>query len=223
MKKTLEKIELNLFTNCSIYSPSIEIIKETYISFCQTFDPGQEIKVKVFCDSHPFAERINEYVINLKRLFDEIHVTDSLSDGYLESIRRSSKPFLFQLEADWVFNNNVDHSLSEILSVMECNNLYHFRFNKRQNIAAGWDKKLSECCCDGLNYCLTGTLSNNPHIIDRVKYEKDISKMIKPRPGSKGIEEMLSRRGLTGAIYGPLHHAAAVTHIDGRKGAKVKI
>jgi hypothetical protein len=223
MKKTLEKIELNLFTNCSIYSPSIEIIKETYISFCQTFDPGQEIKVKVFCDSHPFAERINEYVINLKRLFDEIHVTDSLSDGYLESIRRSSKPFLFQLEADWVFNNNVDHSLSKILDVMEINKLYHFRFNKRQNIAAGWDKKLSECCCDGLNYCLTGTLSNNPHIIDRVKYENEIASMIMRRPGSKGIEEMLIHRGLTGAIYGPLHMKAAVTHIDGRKGAKVKI
>jgi hypothetical protein len=222
MQKILEKIELNLFTNCSIYSPSIEIIKQTYLSFCETFDRNQVIPVRVFCDTHPFEDRINEYVTNLKKLFDEIHITTSLSDGYLQSIAMSKKNYLFQLEGDWVFNDNIDHSLSQILDVMEINGLYHFRFNKRQNIAAGWDKKLHECCSEGLNYCLTDTLSNNPHIIDRVRYESDIARMIKQRPGSKGIEEMLSHRGLTGAIYGCLHQAAAVTHIDGRKWARVR-
>jgi len=223
MIKTLEKIQLNIFTNCSIYSPDVEIIKQTYISFCQTFDHKQEIPVKVFCDSHPFAERINEYVINLKRLFDEIHVTDSLSDGYLESIRVSNAPYLFQLEGDWVFNDNITHTLREIIEAMENEGIYHLRFNKRANKIAGWDKRMDEMSCGGIAYCVTNNMSNNPHIINREKYNKEIAAYIRRSPGSKGIEEMLLRAPFDGAIYGPMNYPATVCHIDGRQGKRLKI
>jgi len=220
MIKTLEKIQLNIFTNCSIYSPDVEIIKQTYISFCQMFDHKQEIPVKVFCDSHPLEDRFNKYVLNLQKYFDTIIGTTSLSDGYLKSIETGDRPYLFQLEGDWVFNDNIAHTLREIIEAMETDGIYHLRFNKRANKIAGWDKQMDEMSCDGLAYCVTNNMSNNPHIIDREKYNKEIAAYIRLRPGSKGIEEMLLRAPFNGAIYGPMNYPATVCHIDGRQGKR---
>jgi hypothetical protein len=78
------------------------------------------------------------------------------------------------LEHDWEFNSdNVLHSLDEIISVMEQENLYHLRFNKRENKLAAWDKYIEEKDCNGFKYCIVPQLSNNPHIIDREYYIKN--------------------------------------------------
>jgi hypothetical protein len=100
---------------------------------------------------------------------------------------------------------------------MASHELYHFRFNKRQNIISGWDIGLTERHYFNLSYCLTSVLSNNPHIIHRETYIKKCLPLIQIKPGSKGIEENLTHAGLTGAIYGGREYPACIKHIDGRR------
>ena len=111
----------------------------------------------------------------------------------------------------------IHHMLPYTIELMSVLGVYHFRFNKRANIKAGWDKDLKESEYMDFKYCITDILSNNPHIIDRRRYKSDIIKYIQICEGSKGIEEKLSRIGLSGLIYGGLNYPATVTHTDGRK------
>ena len=67
-----------------------------------------------------------------------------------------------------------------------------------------------------MTYCETSCLSNNPHIIDVKKYREICLPLLKMESGSKGIEENLSHKGLTGAIYGGLNYPATIIHQDGR-------
>lgn len=207
-------IELNIFTNSIPTAPDISIVEQTYQSFLETF---RELSVTVYCDSHPNESHFKKYFKNLKSIFPEVIQTESLSHGYIESIHNSDSDYLFQLEGDWIFKNRyIRHSLDEILKAMHDQSLYHLRFNKRRNTVAAWDRFLNEKECNGLSYCETPNMSNNPHIIDRLQYMA-IMENIEIIPGSKGIEEKLNEtRKFIGAIYGPLNYPATVYHVDGR-------
>jgi hypothetical protein len=168
------------------------------------------------------------YSDNLQRIFKNVIITNSLSQGYISAIKNSNANFLFNLEHDWQFNKSlIKHSLDEIIEVMDQRGLYHLRFNKRANINAGWetDVRLIENSYNikngiHLDYCLTTILSNNPHIVNRCYYLENLMDRIKILPGSKGIEEYLRGGDLTGAIYGGLEYPATVCHLDGRKKKK---
>ena len=208
------KIELNIFTNCHKSSPDISIVKNTYDSFIKTFG---EYPVKIYCDKHPNIHNLQTYKHNLSKITNNIIITESLSDVYIKSIENSDADYLFQLENDWEFNNNINHTLEDITAVMSELGIYHFRFNKRQNLLAGWDRELLESYFNGLQYCITNNLSNNPHIIDRKKYDSELKHYIKVVPGSKGIEHELNKHGhLKSIIYGTIGYEATITHTDGR-------
>ena len=215
MVGSIMKISLNLFTNCTATAPDVSTILNTYNSFQATF--GIDLPVTVYMDINPHEESSDQYYANLKNHFKNVIPTTSLSDGYVRSIEYSDADYLFQLEHDWQFNNNIEHTLHEIIELMSVLGVYHFRFNKRANVKAGWDKDLKESEYMDFKYCITDILSNNPHIIDRRRYKSDIIKYIQICEGSKGIEEKLSRIGLSGLIYGGLNYPATVTHTDGRK------
>ena len=207
-------ISLNIFTNCHASSPSIEIVKNTYDSFVKTFG---EISTTIYCDIHPHKERASDYIKNLSQIFPSVIHTDSLSDGYIKSIKNSDSDYLFQLEGDWIFNTeNIKHTLSEIVEFMQILGIYHFRFNKRENIPIVWDKRMDESEFMGMKYCTSNNLSNNPHIISRKKYLADFMDIIKVVPGSKGIEEEMNKHGLTTCIYGEYGYSETITHLDGK-------
>ena len=206
-------IELNIFTNCHASSPSIEVVKNTYDSFVKTFG---EISTTIYCDIHPHKERSSDYIKNLSQIFPSVIHTDSLSDGYIKSIKNSESDYLFQLEGDWEFNTNIKHSLKEITEVMSQIGIYHFRFNKRSNIIAGWDKRMDESEFNGLKYCSSNNMSNNPHIIDVKKYKFDLIHKIRLSQGSKGIEEELNKYNLTSCLYGGAGYEPTVIHTDGK-------
>ena len=207
------EISLNMFTNCSIVAPDTKIIENTYNSFCDTFG---KLKPTVYLDPHPYTYHKNNYIKNLYKIFDEIIIADSLSDAYMMSVENSESDYCFQLEHDWAFNDNINHTLGQIVSAMQKDNLYHLRFNKRENIICMWDKWLIEKKSCNVDYCLTPNMSNNPHIIDRLQY-MSIYELIENKAGSKGIEEILLKRDdLVGAIYGNKNYPATVTHLDGR-------
>jgi len=70
---------------------------------------------------------------------------------------------------------------------------------------------------------MTHNMSNNPHIIDRKKYNDIILQHIRLRPSSKGIEEELNAQNkFFSCIYGGLNYPATINHVDGRKLDKLK-
>ncbi len=214
------KISLSLFTNSTLSAPRTDIIRKTYDSFCETF--GNEYPVTVYCDSHPNFKMFKYYFEALQKIFPVVYKTTSLSDGYIKSINDADADYLFQLEGDWIFNKlHVLHSLEQICHVMKNEGLYHFRFNKRQNVIQGWDIGLTEKYFrdnfTDMSYCETSCLSNNPHLINRALYAEKCLPLIEIKPGSKGIEENLTHVGLTGGVYGEKNYPATVHHIDGRR------
>lgn len=217
-------IELSIFTNSTRSAPSTEIIKRTYDSFTDVFG---KIPVRVYMDINPNVSRAERYSDALQKLFKDVIITRSLSQGYLSAIRDSKADYLFNLEHDWIFNKSlIKHSLVDICQIMNICGLYHFRFNKRSNISAGWEKdiELKEITLSDFKdfkFCLTSVLSNNPHVINRCYYLDHFMERIKIMPGSKGIEAELSTGDLTGGIYGPRGYQATVHHLDGRRTYKV--
>jgi len=211
-------IEVHIITNCSkIGPPSTDMILKTYNSFCKAFKT--ELIPIIWCDPNPYTEKYKEYKKNLQKHFPVINKTGSQAESYVSAIKTSNKRFLFMLEHDWEFySENISHSLDEIILVMKQENLYHLRFNKRDNTRKGCDKPIEEKNYNGFKYCITPCLSNNPHIIDKEYYIKNnLLKFIKIKKGKHKIEGPLSKNpDLFGAIYGPLGHPKTIEHLDGR-------
>lgn len=223
---TTPTIKLNIFTNSTASAPSTDIIEATYRSFLRAFcKRPEEMRPTIYLDSHPNINASRKYAARLYKLFGDLVEVESMSDGYMRSIKYSKDDYLFQLEHDWQFEEKfIRHSLAEILTVMQGHDIYHFRFNKRENKIAVWDKRMDEQkYANGngtliMKYCESNNLSNNPHIIDRKKYVDELGKYIQIVPGSKGIEEKLNAvGGLVSCVYGPLGYPATVTHLDGRR------
>lgn len=209
------KIELNIFTNSTKSAPDMSKIVETHASFRRKFG---EFKMKIYFDQNPNVRKAWEYRKRLEKNFKGVEIYNclSLSHGYVTSIKKSDADFIFQLEHDWIFNDNIIHDLHQIAEIMRRDGLYHFRFNKRANVIAGWDHYLDERDSGSLHYCLTNCLSNNPHMIDVTKYREEIMHRIVVKRGSKGIEEVLMNYNYHGAIYGPIYYNATIKHLDGR-------
>ena len=216
------KISLNLFTNSTLSAPRTDIIERTYKSFIDTF--GADYPVTVYCDPHPNYKQGKYYIEALEKLFPVVIKTDSLSDGYIKAVNNTDAEFCVMLEHDWQFNKPlIKHSLEQICEIMQKNNIYHLRFNKRQNIKAGWDTQFTPTDVNGFKCCISNNMSNNPHIIDRKKYINEMIKYLKILPGSKGIEEELDKtEKYFSYIYGPENYPATVTHLDGRRDDKVR-
>lgn len=210
--------ELHIFTNSTVSAPSTTIIETTYESFCKCFN--EEIIPIVWYDPKPNTDNADEYLINLKKIFPNVNLTTSLSDGYIKAITNSSAEFLFMLEHDWHFMPNITHSLNEICDLMTNDNIVHLRFNKRDNCPVRADKRLQEVK-SSITYCITPFLSNNPHIIKKDLYLEKALPYIKNESGSKGIEQRLQKvKSIEGAIYGPLNYTNTIKHLDGRKSNK---
>ena len=210
----MNSIELHIFTNTTINAPSTTMIESTYKSFCKVF--GDSLKPKIWCDVNPYTEKARAYMRNLNNVFGNFVPTKSLSDGYIKAVQGSDAEFMFMLEHDWLFNNNITHSLKEIISVMKHEDILHLRFNKRCTQPIHSDEWLKEKSFNNFYYCETPSISNNPHIINRNKYVEDALPLIELRKGSLGIEHKLNKSNLNGTIYGPLDFHPTIAHLDGR-------
>lgn len=210
----MKSIELHIFTNSTISSPSTKMIEFTVNSFYKIF--SSNLKISVWCDPNPNLDNSSQYFLNLKNIFPIVNRTTSLSDGYFKAVSESDSDFLFMLEHDWEFLPTIKHSLETIIDIMFRENIIHLRFNKRSNIAKKFDKELKEFKHEIMPYCFTNGVSNNPHIINRKKYIEEALKFIIIREKSFGIEKELSNKGLHAAIYGPKNYPATILHKDGQ-------
>ena len=211
----MKNIELNVFTNSTISSPSTEMIENTVLSFNNTF--GNNITTKIWCDPSPYLDNADFYVKNLKKIFPLVYLTESLSDGYVRAVKESDSDFIFMLEHDWEFLPTINHSLADIISLIYIEEITHFRFNKRANISRKFDLDLREVKHPELSYCLTNGVRNNTHIIDRRKYIDEALCFVEIRKKSEGIEKQLSNQGIRAAIYGGKNYPATILHKDGKR------
>ena len=204
---------VNIFTNSTKFSPSTRFIEQTYASFVETFG---EYPVTVWCDPHPNIAESSKYIKNLKSLFKDVRVTESLSDGYIKAVKTSTCEYMFMLEHDWVFVQPLD-SIEEITKMMDEHGITHLRFNKRRNEATSCDKKLTK----GEGFCWTTCVSNNPHIIHRQRWLDEVLPHVAVVKGTGGLEQRLQSKGVHAAIYGPMFFEKTIHHLDGsgRKGA----
>lgn len=218
-------IRLNIFSNATNDAPSLDVIERTWQSFVDTFG---YVPMTIYVDPHPNFAAYNAYRRALTERFGcEVVQTTGLAEGFVQSIETSTEDYLFQLEHDWVFDQEkIQHSLPQILDVMAAEDLFYMRFNRFPNTwterEAKWQSFVDEKHSDagtGMNYCVTDNLSNNPHILNRKYYLDNFVKLIdRTLPGAGLVEEVLTRKGFTGALYGGLNYPATVIHTDGRKG-----
>lgn len=212
-------LEVNIFTNCSYYSPSIKIIRRTWESFCNTF-PIDTYNVRVFVDKNPHPRRLKNYVKNLSKLFREITITTSLSDGYIQAIQSSKADIIFMLEHDWVFKSNlVNFTIAEIVSLAPKDWIY-IRFNQFINYsddsADPINGEVISSVENNPNFCKTNLVSNNPHLIHKERYVKHALKFVKLESGSKGIEENLNNQLQDAYLFGKLNLPPVLIHTNGR-------
>jgi len=209
-------VGLNIFSNCTGKPDLVPMLLKTYNSWVKTF--GYPDSTTVYLDRNPVADTLPGVKKALTSEHFKVVITESLSDGYIRSLADAEFDFVFQLEHDWEFlPGRVKHSLDELTGAMLDGGVMHLRFNKRSNIVAKWDKKITGVKLGGIDFCITDQLSNNPHIINVRAYLDKAVNRLKVQPGSKGIEEVLSWRDLEGHIYGPIGYAQVIEHLDGRK------
>jgi hypothetical protein len=212
-------IELHIFTNCTPIIENKITIVATYTSFCNTFKCTPIPTIWV--DPNPNRAAYSNYLKYLKENFplSTIHKTNSLSFGYTRMIDETNSEFIFALEHDWVFNDNIKDDLSYITTLVKDNHICHLKFNQHTND----ETYLPDNYGDYLAYewheefCLTKSASNNPHILHVPTYRETARKYIKHAVGSMGVEHNLRNiDDCKFAIYGSKSLGPTITHIDGR-------
>lgn len=209
------KVELNIFTNSTVNAPSTDHIDQCLQTFVSIF--GKNIFTRVWCDPKPNTESSEEFIDKIKKKFNHVTLTTSLSDGYIKALDSSESSYMFMLEHDHILLDSIKHSLDEIIDQMEHDNLWYLRFNRRQNVVMKTDRWLEEKQGKHFKYCVTPAMSNTPHIIHRSTYRRIAQPYIKISPGSYGIEQILNKvRDINGNLYGPLNYEKTSHHLDGR-------
>ena len=217
-------LELHIFTNSSVHAPSTRHIDNTYKSFMDTFK--FKLKTTVWCDPNPNTEVSEEYINNLKKKFNTVNMSGGLSHGYHEAANNSTSEFLFMLEHDWDFiPKNIHHTLPQIVDGMRKDDILHLRFNRKEGgnrddvcASLGTDLDVVEVKGKVFDFCTTKCVSNNPHIINRVRWLKEAAPHAKTIRMTKeyGLEDFLTPSPIRGAMYGPLGHPPTIYHTDGK-------
>jgi hypothetical protein len=180
-------------TNYTLDIPNIDKQQKTIESFYDTFKISEKLPTFIFCDEKPISEIKGEielfngskysdykipgddYINNLKNieLLKEATIikTNSLCDGYKQALSLCKTKYLFFLEHDWVFLNNITHNLTELTDIMDKNNEINcILFNKLSNIQLDF-----QIFYNSKNYeiplLLTNRQSNNPNLL-RVDHAK---------------------------------------------------
>lgn len=213
------KIELHVFTNCTEHISIHQPIFETVASFRETFG---EIKTNIWLDRSPNHKDSRTYLKSVVKEFSNVKISQSLSDGYIRAVKDSDSDFLFMLEHDWTFNKHlIRHTLDDICKVMTDDGIHHFKFSMVDNSVVKSESNHWQYPIQYVNgsvpYHTVRSASNNPHIINRSLYLRDLMSRVRVGPGSFGIEDYLNRvDSAKFAVYGGPDLAATINHTDGR-------
>ena len=252
-------------TNYTLNIPEVDIQKKTIESFYKIFKIPIKLETIIFCDEKPLSKikgKITlyngkkydnykvpglEYENNLKKieqLKDAILIkTNGLCDGYIKAIELCKTKYLFFLEHDWLFLNNIEHTLENLISIMDTNiYINNILFNKKKNINDRNQKIYINK--ENIPLLLTNRQSNNPNILriehankiriklinskgcsihSGIEYYYNINNMKIPNYCG-GIECELCKycennidkiKELGTYLYGKINMNPTITHIDG--------
>ena len=179
-------VTIAFMTNYTLDLPNINKQKGTIESFYNVFKINTVLPTFIFCDEKPLSKIDGDIILysgeickNYKKVGQEYEdnlfaldllkhaeliKTQSLADGYKKAIELCKTPYLFFLEHDWLFLNNIEHSLSDLTNLMNVHNEINcILFNKRYN------KPSNDQTMQYFNYsvplCLTNRQSNNPNLL----------------------------------------------------------
>lgn len=188
-------VTIAFMTNYTLNIPNIEKQIQTIESFYNKLKITEILETIVFCDEKPlskiegnitlFNKEVyddysipgNKYIENLKNinlLKDAKFIkTQGLCDGYKKAIELCKTPYLFFLEHDWVFLDNITHSLQDFVNIMHENEEINcILFNKMNNLPKDYQKFYKSKQYD-IPLLLTNRQSNNPNIL-KIEHAKKI-------------------------------------------------
>lgn len=211
---------LNIFTNCHVGCTTEPTIFDTYDSYVNTF--GVPEKLTIYCDPNPHQELYEEYSKQIEDYFKQSPIkTGGLAEGYKHSLDNADTEYLFQLEADWNFQN-ISHSVIDIVREQKRDMKIMMLFNQHQNIPIGWLRKYQTYFKRSKNpiYCSSDRVSNNPHIIEVEQYKREAMHLVEWKlPAAGRIEQELEKK-FDIAIYGEYGLPPTIVHTDSRRGEK---
>lgn len=192
-------ITIAFMTNYTLDIPNVNKQEDTIKSFYKIFLINEPLNTIIFCDEKPLSKIEGEielynknkyldykipgekYLQNLKNIEllknSTFIKTKSLCDGYIQAINMCNTKYLFFLEHDWIFNENIKHTLDDLIKLMDDNNEINcILFNKSKNISTSFQKfyKSKEF---KIPLLLTNRQSNNPNLI-RISHAVKIRKLL---------------------------------------------
>lgn len=214
----IQEPRLNIFTNCHVGCTTDPTIFDTYENYIETF--GKPEKLTIYCDPHPHVDLYDEYAQQIEEYFGQPPIkTNGLADGYKHSLDNADTEYLFQLEADWNFQN-ISHSLLEIVTEQKRDMKLMMLFNQHENRHINWLSKWQTFFKPSRNpmYCLSDRVSNNPHIIEVEAYRREAMHLVDwTVPGAGQIEQVLEKKFVI-AVYGQYRLPPTIVHTDSRRG-----
>lgn len=217
----LMTIELHVFTNCTEHIEYHQPIFQTIESFKETFG---DVQPHIWFDKSPNVDAARTYLKDITKKYKNVKISQSFSDGYIKAIKESTCDFLFMLEHDWTFNKEyITHTLDDMCNVMNKDKIHHLKFSIKDNDIIPdktnhWHYPI-EFINGDMPYHLVQSASNNPHIINRELYLKDLMNKVNVDTGSLGIEQnLICVPNVKFAVYGGIELKATTNHIDGRLG-----
>lgn len=204
-------VTIAFMTNYTLDIPNVEKQKQTIKSFYKILKPKELCPTIIFCDEKPLSQIKGEFILyngnkcsdykkigknyenklkNIKLLqHSKLVKTTSLCDGYKKAIEMCKTPYLFFLEHDWIFLNNITHTIDDLIKCMDkYSEINCILFNKKSNKILQ-NQNVKETKYE-IPLCLTNRQSNNPNIL-RIKHAKEVrTKLINSNGCSihKGIE-----------------------------------
>lgn len=184
-------------------APSTHIIESMLTSLHKYVEGSQYMNHLIFVDSQKTSINKEEYILNLNKLRVKypnlyiIHIPESgLKANYINGIKLTTTPYLYFIEHDWIFLEQIPTSLF-VNAMNKHTNIHYIKMSKRSNMEkGGWDKYLIQ----DKNYdtlVKTNSWTNHPHIVRRSKWTNDWLNVINPNKKmdkSFGIEEVLYKQ-----------------------------
>ena len=188
-------VTIAFMTNYTLDIPNIEKQKKTIESFYNNLKITKKLETFIFYDEKPLSKIEGKITLFNKEVYDNYSIpgnkyieklkninllkhatfikTQGLCDGYKKAIELCKTPYLFFLEHDWVFLDNIKHSLQNFVNIMDKNKEINcVLFNKINNSPIYYQKFYKSKQYD-IPLLLTNRQSNNPNIL-RIEHAKKI-------------------------------------------------
>jgi len=229
--------------------PSCEIIEETISSLSFLGNPNQIPIILAHDAPHPrsaSSDRASyaEYLTRLEAKYgsdESISISVGKTWGHLignitEALRHVHTRYVLIVQHDLPFVRSVD--LDSVLDVMNSyEQVKHVRFNKRSNIAVGYDgltpvdaaffeeeRFLAANSTKSLSLVRTSAWSDNNHVCRKDYYGQVVQPIVggmRLPPESINFLNSPLTHGYFGTyIYGPISGEAVIRHLDGRMSGK---